>query len=51
MVSSDSRRKDVQQLLSVGDVGYCRVSAVQQAQENVDGVGSVAVDLLCRLLG
>lgn len=48
---SGSRRKDAQQFLSVGDVRHCRLCAVEEVQENVAGVSSAAVDLLCRLLG
>lgn len=47
----DSQRKDAQQLLLVGDVRHCRLFAVEEAQEDVSSVGSVAVDLLGRLLG
>ncbi len=47
----DSHRENAQQLLSVGDVGYCRLRTVEEAQEDVASVGSVAVNLLCRLLG
>lgn len=42
----DSQRKDVQQLLSVGDVRYCRLGAVEQTQEDAAGVSSGAVNLL-----
>ena len=47
----DSRREDVQQLLSVGDVRYCRLGAVEQTQEDAASVSSGAVDLLRCLLG
>lgn len=46
-----SRREDAQQLLPVGNVWYCGLRAMEQPQENGAGMGSVAVDLLCCLLG
>lgn len=47
----DSHRKNAQQLLSVGDVRYHRLCAVEEEQEDVASVSSVAVNLLCCLLG
>ena len=47
----DSHGENAQQLLPVGDVRHCRLSAVEQTQEDVATMRSVAVDLLCRLLG
>lgn len=46
----DSHRENAQQLLSVGDVRYCRLGAVEEAQEDAASVCSVAVNLLCCLL-
>lgn len=47
----DSHRKYAQQLLSVGDVWYCRLRAVQEAKEDAPSMSSVPVNFLCRLLG
>lgn len=46
----NSHRENAEQLLSVGDVRYCRLCAVQEVQEDVASMGSVSVNLLCRLL-
>lgn len=48
---SNLHRKNAQQLLLVGDVRYYRLCAVKQAQEDVASMSSVAVNLLCCLLG
>lgn len=48
--SGDSHRENAQQLLLLWDVRYCRLCAVEEAQEDVASVGSVAVNLLCCLL-
>lgn len=48
---SDSHRENAQQLLSVGNVRYYRLCAVKEVKEDGASVGSVAINLLCRLLG
>lgn len=48
---SNLHRKNGQQFLFVGDVRYCRLCAVKEAQEDVASVSSVAVNFLCCLLG
>lgn len=47
----NSRRKNAQQLLPVGDVRHHGLCAVEEEQEDVAGVSPVTVNLLCCLLG
>lgn len=50
IAEGDSHRKNVQQLLPVGDVRYCRLCAVKETQEDVSCVSSVVVNFLSCLL-
>ncbi|TNN71515.1 hypothetical protein EYF80_018201 [Liparis tanakae] len=50
MDAAERNRENAQQLLLLWDVRYCRLCAVEEAQEDVASVGSVAVNLLCCLL-
>lgn len=50
IAEGDSHRKNVQQLLPVGDVRYCRLCAVKETQEDVACVSSVVVNFLSCLL-
>lgn len=48
---SDLHRENAQQLLPMGNVKYYRLCAVKEVKEDGASVRSVAINLLCRLLG